>query len=436
MQLTDDRISAFSALFLFAFITCLLPWFPGLRGDVGCWIGWSTYITNHGIGNAYESGSNYMPLYHYFLWFYGKLAGSPEAIKAYIPYLRTFTILFDFWGLWMVCKWGKMKMSYTVLMLISVVNISYYYNSVIWGQVDGIVAALVFAMLYAGWKRNLLLSGIACVLAVNMKLQAIIFIPLWGILVLDTLIARGGLKKTGIMLSGMAVAQGIILLPYIVSKRGIEPIQAIIHNATETYPVVSKSAINFWFCFLDEPMFVSDTDLVTNNLSYRDAGLMLFFIGSFLAMLPLLRILLQRFLNRTEEAAQLPKEQIWLSAALVGLLFFFFNTQMHERYSHPAFIFITVYCFSRRRFIPYILFSIAYFVNLELVLAWLDIGSGYNFFIFDHSIVVMLFTATIVYLYVLLIREVRQYKKATAHIAVVATAVPLAKPVKKAKKAK
>jgi len=122
----------------------------------------------------------------------------------------------------------------------------------------------------------------------------------------------------------------------------------------------------------------------------------------------------------------MPPEKIWLTAALIGLIFFFFNTQMHERYSHYAFIFITVYAFSKRHYIPYILFSIAYLLNLDAVLEWFHKDDTQQYFIrkggelimmgepppiwFRQNFIALLFAVTIVYLYVMLIRRVKENK--------------------------
>jgi hypothetical protein len=88
---------------------------------------------------------------------------------------------------------------------------------------------------------------------------------------------------------------------------------------------------------------------------------------------------------------------ILLIGALLPVLFFFFNTQMHERYPHPAFLFITAYSFLRTRYFLYIIFSIAYFLNLEKALRAFDLH--YNAFIFGNRFIAGLYLITIIVLF-------------------------------------
>jgi hypothetical protein len=88
---------------------------------------------------------------------------------------------------------------------------------------------------------------------------------------------------------------------------------------------------------------------------------------------------------------------ILLVGALIPLLFFFFNTQIHERYSHPAFLFIIAFSFLRKRYFLYIIFSIAYFLNLEKALRAFDLH--YSTFIFGNRFIAGLYLITIIVLF-------------------------------------
>ena len=80
---------------------------------------------------------------------------------------------------------------------------------------------------------------------------------------------------------------------------------------------------------------------------------------------------------------------------MIPLLFAFFNTQMHERYWHAAVLFLAAYGFLRRDYWPYVLVSVAYFLNLEGVLRFLQLKK-YSVLIFDPRFVAGLFALAIV----------------------------------------
>jgi len=97
------------------------------------------------------------------------------------------------------------------------------------------------------------------------------------------------------------------------------------------------------------------------------------------------------------KAILLDMAHILLVGALIPLLFFFFNIQMPERYSHPAFLFIIAYSFLCKRYFLYVIFSIAYFLNLEKILLTFDLN--YGTFIFGERFIAGLYLITIILLF-------------------------------------
>jgi Gpi18-like mannosyltransferase len=375
---------------------------PGHPFDNICWQAWSRNIFKNGLNHAYLSDTNYLPLYQYFLWAFGKLAGSEQGIVRWFHYLRCFTILFDFWALWMVWKWGNLKIDFRILFILCIFNIAYAYNTVVWGQVDSIAAALIFASLYTAYRHKLLLSGILIVLAVNMKLQSVVFIPVWGLLMLHALWGNGMFRKTVGIISIMALTQCLLFLPFATAGiAGIKPVWNVLRNSSGYFPQLSMNAYNLWYWVAEKPIDVSDAIKPFLGISYKSLGLLLFMLSSFFALLPLLRKVVQKVRGIN---SVISKAEIWLAGALIALLFFFCNTEMHERYSHPAFVFIIAYAFYTRRYLPLILFSIAYFINLEGVLHGLK-ASGTNTFLFDPRLAAALFLFVISYLFLMLYRK-------------------------------
>ena len=127
----------------------------------------------------------------------------------------------------------------------------------------------------------------------------------------------------------------------------------------------------------------------------------MFFAASALALLPLL-LLTVRNLRRQRTApavaaaySQDDFAQVLLSIGLIPLLFAFFNTQMHERYWHAAVLFLAAYGFLRRDYMLYIIVSVAYFLNLESVLRYLELRK-YSVLVFEPRFVASLFALAIV----------------------------------------
>ena len=142
----------------------------------------------------------------------------------------------------------------------------------------------------------------------------------------------------------------------------------------------------------------------------------MFFATSFIALLPLLRSTLDTVRTGNSELHKFTRERLWLICALVITLFYFFNTQMHERYVHPAFIFIIAYAFYTRKVFPLILFSVAYFLTLEDFLRYLELPN-YETLIFNDMFIAWLYAVIIVYLFVMLFRRPqvsKAYNKPTA----------------------
>lgn len=375
--------------------TSIVSWNIPIKGfDGDCWRDWTIHIYRHGLMLAYHSGADYPPFYLYILYLFGKVWGSEQAIVEHIASLKSVTFMFDFWGLWYVYRWIDKKVDFVLLLLVSVFNIAYSYNSVIWGQVDGIMSTLVFISIYYAWKQRNILSAVWFVLAVNMKLQAIIFLPVWGLISLYNALDRKNVKPILKQLAIILLVQFILILPFLPDKYERDTLWRAVTTAAGRYPFLSYNAFNLWYFISPDPFHTKD-ELAFGGISCNNIGHMLFFTVSFIVLWPLLRNVFLKFKN--SNTALLSKEKLWLMCSLVVLSFFYFNTQMHERYCHPAFIFLTAYSFYSRDFIPYVLFSAAYFLNLEGIYRWLELPN-YDTLIFSPAFIAGLNGILIMYL--------------------------------------
>jgi Gpi18-like mannosyltransferase len=198
---------------------------------------------------------------------------------------------------------------------------------VIWGQVDGIMSTMIFISLYYAYRKKIILSGVWFILALNMKLQSVVFLPLWGLLCLFALIDKKSWKVAIYALLVMAAIQLLILLPFMAEKEGMAGIWQAALGSVGRYPRVSMNAFNFWHLTIpQDPWNVSDESIWIGSLSYKRIGLLLFFTFSLAALWPLIRVVWQKI--RRKEST-ISRQEVWLTGSLLAILFFFFNTEMH-----------------------------------------------------------------------------------------------------------
>ncbi|RZK61841.1 MAG: hypothetical protein EOO59_04080 [Hymenobacter sp.] len=352
-------------LLLFALLLLITPQ-AGHYFDVACWTDWSTYMSAHGLTRGYEVDSNnYNPLYQYVLFGYGKLVGGDaEHIIRYRLLLKLFTLLFDFGGAIVAVRcfgWGDANQRF-MLSLLFLLNVGYLYNTVAWAQVDAILGTLVFWAAVQALRQRLVSSLVLFLLAVNLKSQGIIFLPplllLWAPLGVQ---APRRLAWGLLLLAGVQLA---ILAPYILAGKMLEIID-FMQGAVGFYPKVSMNCYNMWALLLRD-FGVLDTR-VWAGLTYKQWGLLSFLVASAVALLPLGLTTLHKLRSRTL-FGRADAAPVLLSLGLIPLVFCFFNTQMHERYWHPALLFLGAHGILTRRYWLFFLFSGAYYMNLEAVL--------------------------------------------------------------------
>lgn len=382
---------------MFLFLVTMASRLPGMEFDLrNGFQNWALYIYRNGLRNAYGA-TEYMPVFQYILWAYIKLTGTEDLIIQNMPYLRCFTLLFDFAALWYLFKWIDRRIAYSVILVLCILNIAYSYDTLIWGQVDGILSALVFVAVYYAWKGNNLLAAIFLVLAFNFKIQTIIIIPVWGILFLRNALGNKVIPKVVVPIIAAAVVQVVIFMPFAWGHYGINDIWNTVTNSFNRFQSVSIKAANMWHWFVPGILlYKSDAGIFLFGLTYKQFGLILFFLSSCFALLPAAKLLLAGI--RTKKDISISREMVWITGSLLYLLFYFFNTEIHERYCQPAFIFIAAYGFFTGRYFAFAVFSIMYFLTLEVSMQHFHLPN-YETLIFDFRFLAALTAIIIVYLY-------------------------------------
>ena len=376
-----------------AFVFLMHKW--GHQGDIEFWIDWSKYIFNHGFEKVYDNKDcNYLPLYLYVLRFHAKIQGNLQNIQDNMYTIKYYTFIFDvagaYFAVWFIKDEAK-KLFYFLMMLF---NVAYIYNSALWGQVDAIFTFWGFAAIILALEKKTVLSALCLLIALNFKLQALVFIPIVGLILLPQLISKEGLKKIIYTLLFGSFIQIVILWPFITTGRMYQVLN-VIAGSVDKYPHPAVGAFNLWSLLLYHRTIENMYDITDavrfGFLTYKQIGNLLFFSFTFLAIFPLLKYLYKKYAKK--EMISFALSKIFLVAAIIAFNFYFLNTQMHERYFHPALISLAAYAFYSKRFFPYILGSIAYFLNLERVCWYLAMHNDVYMkgFLMDQRFVAFLY---------------------------------------------
>jgi Gpi18-like mannosyltransferase len=355
---TETRKARLEIGLLFLLFIIILPR-QYMDYDMSFWRQWALYIHEHGVSNAYNSGTNYLPVYIYILYAFDLMQGSAEAISRNIWQIKLVPMFFDFLPFFVLCCFRQRLFPFKTPYLFILLNIAYLFNSMIWGQIDSIFTNLCFLAIIVAFRYPVA-AILLFLLALNTKLQAIVLLPVLGCVLVYSI---RNVKTAVIGLISAIALQTVILLPFL-SNGAIDKITAIPIHAVDLFPKLSICAFNIWYIIEPGNPYFIDDKATYFILSYKQIGLILFFGFSAAVLLPLLFRLLR---HRRQEMQ--PDTNTWellfLSTGLASLYFFYFNSQMHERYAHPIIIFFFFYAVLSKNYIPFILSSIAYFLSLD-----------------------------------------------------------------------
>jgi len=355
----------------------------GYPNDISCWLGWSSTCANVGLFNIYSQDIfiDYPPGYMYILNILGfimKIIGTvPERMQWLI--VKIPPILADIGLSIIIYKVATKKIGESkALLLMGVYFLSpaVILNSSAWGQIDGILALFVVLYLLALYNRKFWLSGIFLAVGVLMKVQMVLFAPLYLTAAWSYYKEQKGLEFVKQILYGVLAGIGTLALlgmPFFIGE-GKNPLDffGLYFGALETYDYVSINATNLWAMLggnwtkITEPFIGAVPYSVFANIGLIASIALFLIIG---------------FWDRK-------KEHIFMHAALLITGIFMLSGKMHERYMFTALaLLIMSIVFTKRRsaFVLFILFSVTQFINTALVLAnehissvrkWSDVFMG------------------------------------------------------------
>lgn len=380
------------------FFICFFVLLPerNYQGDYNTFRVWAEEIYLNGLKNAYNSGANYPPIFLYCLKLYSIVQDDINSLRLNLNYLKIFNLIAHFYTCYFILKIIykqnlNYKNSYKVLFYF--INISVLYNSLLWGQIDEIFTCFLVGSLYYLINKDLTKCYTFLVFAFNTKLQSIVFFPIFFIVSIPLLISFSKNELFKLVFT-LVVVQFLLLLPFIINGQFYKVLN-IWNQSHDMFKAISMNAYNFWmFFFPDKHMSMND-NLLFYGISLQNIGLILFCIFSVFALYPLFIL---SYKNWKLSIHNLDINIILLTLSLVGLLFFYFNTRMHERYTHPVIVFVILFNILNDKYLLGILVSIAFFLNLDAVFHSF-MFQNYKVLIFNKIFISILFLITIIMLF-------------------------------------
>ena len=198
------------------------------------------------------------------------------------------------------------------------------------------------------------------VLCINFKFQGIIFLPIILLVNYNNVRGYSFLKILSLVIPSLLL-QVLIFMPFILSGN----VKLAINSFTESlgrFPVVNMGAYNIWWLLLDNPQAINDNNGIF-GFSYNTYGMLVFFALSGLVLLPFGLKSLNIFTKNLN--IEFSFVNIFQATVLIILIFFYFNTQMASRYSHPVILFAGTLAILRKDYLRFFLVSLAVFLNME-----------------------------------------------------------------------
>jgi Gpi18-like mannosyltransferase len=376
------------AFFSFLFLASLID-DKAMGFDVSLFVKWAIAIKMNGVSMIYqpENTVDYLPGFLYILQVYTWFVNDVNTISDTIYFVKLVPLFFEILAVLLMCSFFKSKIQQIFFFCLGAFNVAYFYNTMAWFQIDGWVASMMFFSVFAALNNRLFGSLVLFVIAVNIKFQAIIILPVLGLYWLSQI------KTFKQLLSAILIvvsSELLILSPFLVNG-SVTVIFQNVFNTYNLFPYVSLNARNIWMLIEENPRFLDDSNLL-GFLPYKTWGLILFSVSSLGVVIPLVMILFKQGIKD-----KIKSQMLVLSSVLACFYFFYFNTQMHERYIHYAFPFVMYYSFNYKTIGLYLLFSIASFLNLESLLFNLKYWDA-NSILMSHRFITILFTIVVVFL--------------------------------------
>lgn len=346
---------------------------PGFEADVAYWKGWGLAVSDKGIlWLVKNTNYNYPPGFAYILYLINKiyaLFSNPHVIASYwdktnflyLFLIKGVTVFADLGIVILILKIAKKLNSKIgpILALVYFLHPAVLFDGALWGQVDQFGLFLFLVVIYFLMTDQLFLATTIFTVSFLMKLQNIIFIPLFFIFVYR----KYGYKDTVKSLAYSSLAFLIVSLPFFLYHEFGSLIYLMTVNS-DWFPYFSLNAFNLWWILSGlNGMGLSDKNLLFGITNAKFLGLLLFSLGYFTACVT-------TFMSKRENLLK----NFIISSTFVVFAFFHLLTESHDRYLFPAIgllllliLFIDKKDFRKTALLT-ILVSASFFLNLYIAM--------------------------------------------------------------------
>jgi len=293
---------------------------------------WAKDIHHFGLFQiyAYSPTVNYPPIFLFIITFTSWLV--PPFYKdsltlGFVIVTKLFSVIAEVVLIGVVYSWipKNTRLKWIIPLILGI------YPGVImttanWGQTDSMLTLLLVLTIIAINRNQMRLTWIWFAVAMLMKFQAIVLLPMIGILS----VRRFGLRPTAhSLLIGLGVFS-IVYAPFVVGSGFANALRPFT-SAVDYNAVVTANAFNLWMLLTpsiwnllpnDLRRIPTDKSLLFGTFTLKQVGL--FLLGNYVLIIAIL-IWKHYFEHR---------EFVWAAALYLG--FFMLPTQMHERYLFPA----------------------------------------------------------------------------------------------------
>lgn len=302
-----------------------IPFLPltGSVLDTHAFIAWSHAIANHGITELYQQTfpqgtlpPNYPPIIPYLLTILTAVCGPLTVVTIKIPGVLSDLIAIGY--VWWLTRHATVRWQWFAALGIAL-NPALILTSAYWGQMDSVYGMFILVALVAISSKKYIASAVLATVALFTKIQTVFVIPL---LLALSIITRRSLVRLFVAI-GITIL--IIILPFIFAAHPLDPIRPFF-NALGAYPFLTANAMNIWWPFTRGALIPDTIRLLGIPAIYASA-----------IPVTILVAFAIEFLRRRRT---LP--DIAIASAMTILSFFFFATDMHERYILPALFLIPI----------------------------------------------------------------------------------------------
>jgi Gpi18-like mannosyltransferase len=355
IDLKEEKLLVFTLLavgFLLRIAASTLM--QGYSGDINLFRNWAETAAK-GFANFYSSArqADYPPLYIYVLGLIGKIASVSSINPYYILLLKIPSILADVITAYFIYKLGKKYLNSVISILLGafyIFNPAIFIDSTFWGQVDSFFTLLIVIALYLLAEKKYVLSSGMFAVAILMKPQGIIFLPILFI----ELVRQKKLKNFIYAGVSALITVLIIIIPFSLNTQNPLWIINLYIKTISEYQYASVNAFNF-FGLIGGNYKDYNNELFL--MSYHTIGMIFIIITTLIGWFIYIK----------------GNDRKYISAiALLQIAgVFTFSVGMHERYLFPAVaiaILALIYLKDRRFLILAIGFSITNYINISTIL--------------------------------------------------------------------